>query len=83
VEYLLPIRIERLDEGGYLATSDVLPGFLAQGRTIAETLEIAQDVARKLVESYLERGDALPDQMLVEVSRTDSFDLRIPVPVVP
>ena len=60
VEYLLPIRIEPLDEGGYLATSDVLPGFLAQGRSMAETLEIAQDVARKLIESRLEHGDPLP-----------------------
>ena len=83
VEYLLPIRIEPLEEGGYLATSEVLPGFLAQGRSIAETLEIAQDVARKLVESYVEHGDPLPDQLLVEADRRDSFELRIPVPVVP
>ena len=60
VEYLLPIEMEPLEEGGYLATSEVLPGFLAQGRSIAETLEIAQDVARKLTESHLEHGDPLP-----------------------
>ena len=60
MEYLLPIEMEPLDEGGYLATSEVLPGFLAQGRSIAETLEIAQDVARKLTESHLEHGDPLP-----------------------
>jgi len=83
VEYLLPIKIEPLDEGGYLATSEVLPGFLAQGRTIAETLEIAQDVARKLVESYVEHGDPLPEQLLVEAGRRDSFELHIPVPAVP
>ena len=83
MEYLLPIRIEPLEEGGYLATSEILPGFLAQGRTIAETLEIAQDVARKLVESYVEHGDPLPDELLVDAERKGSFDLRIPVPVVP
>jgi antitoxin HicB len=66
VEYPLPILIKPLDEGGYLATSDALSGFLAQGRTTAETLEIAQDVARKLVESYVEHGDPLPDQLLVQ-----------------
>ena len=43
-----------------MATSDELPGLVAQGRTVAETLEIAQDVARKLVESYEEHGDPLP-----------------------
>ena len=83
MEYLLPIKIEPLEEGGYLATSEVLPGFLAQGRTIAETLEIAQDVARKLVESYVEHGDPLPDELLVDAEQRGSFDLRIPVPVVP
>ncbi len=54
------LKIEKPDEGGYLATSEELQGLVAQGRTIAETLEIAQDVARKLIESYQERGDPLP-----------------------
>lgn len=58
-EVLLTIRLEALPEGGFLATSEDLPGLVAQGRTIAETLEIAQDVARKPVESYREHGDAL------------------------
>lgn len=59
-EILLKIRIERLPEGGFLATSDRLPGLVAQGRTMAETLEIARDVAFRLVESYREHGDELP-----------------------
>jgi antitoxin HicB len=60
-EYLVPIKIEKLGDGVYLATSDVLQGLVAQGRTVAETMEIAQDVARKLIESYIEHGDPLPD----------------------
>ncbi len=44
------VQIERLPEGLYLATSEQMPGLLAQGRTIAEVLEIARDVARKLIE---------------------------------
>ena len=59
-ECLVSIKIEKLDEGGYLATSENLQGLIAQGRTIAETMEIAQDVARKLIESYIEHGDPLP-----------------------
>ncbi len=54
------IRIEKLEEGKYLATSDTLQGLIAQGRTIAETIAIAQDVAKKLIESYIEHGDLLP-----------------------
>lgn len=48
-EVLLNLHVEALDEGGYLATSSELPGLLAQGRTIAETVEIAQDVARMAI----------------------------------
>ena len=33
---------------------------MVQGRTLAETMEIAQDVARKLIESCIEHGDPLP-----------------------
>jgi len=30
-EYLISIKIEKLEEGGYLATSDTLRGLVAQG----------------------------------------------------
>ena len=45
------MHVERLPEGGYLATSEAIQGLVAQGRTVAETLEIARDVARRLLES--------------------------------
>ena len=60
-EFILNIKIEPLEEGGYLATSKDFPDLLAQGRTVTETMEIAQDVARKLVESYLDYGDVFPE----------------------
>ena len=59
-EVFLKLHIEALDEGGYVATSPDLPGLVAQGRTMAETAEIAHDVARKLIESYEEHGDPMP-----------------------
>ena len=76
-EHLIRIKIEHLPEGAYLATSEDLPGLLAQGRTIAETLEIAQDVARKLIESYLQHGDKLPDA--ISNGLPPEFELCIPV----
>ncbi len=50
-ERIVRIHIEKLPEGMYLATSDDVQGLVAQGRTIAETVEIARDVARKLLEA--------------------------------
>jgi predicted RNase H-like HicB family nuclease len=51
MEKIINIHIERLPEGMYLATSQDVQGLIAQGRTVAETLEIARDVAKKLLES--------------------------------
>ena len=60
MELAIRIQIEELPEGLFLATSDELPGLVAQGRTVAETLDIARDVARKLIEAQRER-DGIPD----------------------
>ena len=50
MKQLVNLHIELLPEGVYLATSDDVPGLVAQGRTVAETIEIAIDVARILAE---------------------------------
>jgi predicted RNase H-like HicB family nuclease len=55
MEKIINIHIEKLPEGVYLATSEDMPGLVAQGRTVIESLEIARDVARKLMEARTER----------------------------
>ena len=59
MEHIVNLHIEKLPEGVYLATSDDIPGLVAQGRTISETLEIARDVARKLLEAQREQQGQL------------------------
>ncbi len=63
MELAIRIHIEELPEGLFLATSDQLPGLVAQGLTITEALDIARDVARKLIEARREREGPpkLPD----------------------
>jgi predicted RNase H-like HicB family nuclease len=51
MEHIIQLHIEKLPEGVYLATSDEVQGLVAQGRTIQETIEIARDVAKKLIEA--------------------------------
>ncbi|MGD9733692.1 MAG: type II toxin-antitoxin system HicB family antitoxin [Desulfamplus sp.] len=55
MERIINIHIEKLPEGFYLATSESMQGLIAQGRTVSETLEIARDVARKLIEALREK----------------------------
>lgn len=56
MELAIRVHIEELPEGLSLATSDELPGLIAQGRTVSEALEIARDVAGKLIEARRERS---------------------------
>ena len=55
MERLIRVHVERLPEGVFLASSDDVQGLVAQGRTISETLEIARDVARRLLEAQTKR----------------------------
>ena len=56
VERLINVHIEKLPEGYYLATSDALPGLIAQAPSLTETLEIAQDVAKQLLAAMADRN---------------------------
>ena len=76
-EYRLHLQVKRVENGQFLATSDSFPGLVAQGRTVAEAAEIAQDVARKLIESFREHGDALPEEL--QMLDTEVVELDIPV----
>ncbi len=79
-EFLITIKIEPLEEGGYLATSDNIQGLVAQGRTIAETMEIAQDVAKKIIESSIELGDPLPFD-LKPYKKLTKQEVKIPITI--
>jgi predicted RNase H-like HicB family nuclease len=74
MERIINIHIEKLPEGFYLATSDNLQGLIAQGRTITETLEIARDVAKKLIEAQQDEKIKLKFKSL-----SDSFEYPLVV----
>ena len=71
-EWLVNFHLEQLPEGGYLATCESIPGLVAQGRTVTETLEIARDVAKKLHEARLDRGELEASAPLAQ-----SFELPV------
>jgi len=73
MERLFHLHIERLPEGVFLATSDEIQGLVAQGRTINETIDIARDVARKLIEAKAGQSTG--------AEPGDSFDFPFLVPI--
>ena len=62
-KYILPVEIQPLEEGGYLAICPVIQGCHAEGQTIAEALDNAEDVARVLLELRMEDGLPLPEEL--------------------
>jgi len=74
MEKMINITIEKLPEGFYLATSDDIQGLVAQGRTVSETMEIARDVARRLLEAQNERKQT---QHLADVGDKETFSLVV------
>jgi len=78
IQYKINLHLESLEDGQVLATSKDVPGLVAQGRTVREAIEIAQDVARKIIESYEEHGDSLPDSLKV---LSEKIDLDISVAI--
>jgi predicted RNase H-like HicB family nuclease len=59
VERLINVHIEKLPEGYYLATSDALPGLIAQAPTLSETLDIAEDVAKQILAAMADRNQQI------------------------
>lgn len=80
-EVLLSIEIERLPEGVFLATSKDLPGLIVQANSIAEALDIAQDAAQKLIESYREHGDPLPPTLHKKTGGSEPVAVKLRIPV--
>ncbi|MBE9135888.1 type II toxin-antitoxin system HicB family antitoxin [Nodosilinea sp. LEGE 07088] len=72
MEQIAKLHIEKLPEGVYLATSNDIPGLVVQGRTVAETIEIARDVAQKLLEDQSEHQTPQPMMSLTNIE--DTFD---------
>ena len=70
MERLIKIHIRKLPEGLFLVTSDDIQGLVAQGRTVIEAMEIARDVARKLLEAQQENFENL-------ISIKESFDYNL------
>jgi len=79
-EVTIRLHVEPLDECGFVATSPDVPGLVAEGGTLTEAVEIAQGLARKIVESCLEHGDPVPPALTSMTSKTP-IDLFIPVGV--
>jgi|WetSurMetagenome_2_1015567.scaffolds.fasta_scaffold00508_24 antitoxin HicB len=70
-EIFLPLNVESMPGGGFLVTCEDLPGLVAHGKTEAEALATAQDLARKLVQAYYDSDKLPPVLQDIEFSEND------------
>lgn len=54
--FRLPLTIEQVEDGSYMATSSQLPGLLVLVETIEEVFQLAPDIAKELIEAMKDKG---------------------------
>jgi len=67
MQTLIKLKIEKFIEDGeeyFLATSDDLQGLVAEGKTVQEAIEIAEDVAKVLLDLEKENNRDFQPQNL-------------------
>lgn len=64
MDRIINLKIERLPEGVWLATSDDVQGLVVQAPTLGELVSWSQEIARDLMELHGEMGGILPPEIL-------------------
>jgi antitoxin HicB len=65
MQYKIPLVLTPQPEGGYTATSPLLPELLTEGNTVEEALANVQDALAAVIETYADLGRILPPNAIV------------------
>lgn len=61
--YKVPLVLAPQPEGGYTVTSPVLPELVTEGDSLEEVIQRVPDALRAALETYEDRGLALPTNL--------------------
>lgn len=75
--YRLPLEIEQVEDGSFMATSPALDGFLVLADTVDEVISLVPGIAKALIETMLDNG-VEPHLVLEELT----FPIEVEVLVV-
>ncbi|MCG8608125.1 type II toxin-antitoxin system HicB family antitoxin, partial [bacterium] len=64
-EYKYTVFFEPAEEGGYIVHVPALPEICTEGDTLAEARAKAEDAIRLVIESNIERGEAIPEDVII------------------
>lgn len=79
LEYKLPVTIQSLKEGGFLAVCKKLQGCLAEGETIAQTMANLVDVATHIID--IRHQERLPIPLVKKQVRRSQTNLSFSLPL--
>jgi len=65
-EYNYTIFYEPAEEGGYIVHVPAIPEICTEGDTLEEARRMAEEAIRLVIESNLERGEAIPDDVIID-----------------
>jgi predicted RNase H-like HicB family nuclease len=77
--YKLPVEVEALDDGRFLAVCPTLRGCMAEGDTISQALDNVEDVARIVIELAIEKGQTLPEELKGKPPKTIRAEMVVAV----
>lgn len=72
MEYIVNLRINKLPESDYVATSADIPGLIGSGKTITRAIEKATAQAKRILQEHADRGEPITLK-----PAPDSFDCLI------
>ncbi len=61
--YNLTVVVEKDEDGNYLAICPALQGCYTDGETMEEALQMIEDAIKLHIESRLENGEAIPEEL--------------------
>ncbi len=64
MDYKVPLLLTPQPEGGYTATSPLLPELVTEGDSLSEALDNVKDALAAVIEIYQEQGRPLPQSVL-------------------
>ncbi len=66
-KFQFTVLFEPAEEGGYTITVPALPGLVTEGRTLEEARAMVSEAIQCHVESLLEDGESVPDDVEIEL----------------
>jgi antitoxin HicB len=75
LSYTYSVILEPAEEGGFLVHVPALPEICTEGETEEDALAMAKDAIELVIESRLERGEAIPSESQPTVMRQVTVSL--------